>query len=893
MTQKGSSFELKQKLLFIFFGAVSGCAFTLNVLAAVYHHGISAVKLSGWLAAGSALFIFLFLVTAKIILWLITRSSLPEDVKIKFSKFHIFTYSVFFFLFLGAVGIKPDLLPIITGLLFLLMQAALIYFLMSHQHKEKLFSSIEWLAFLFLISGFAAIIYQIVWQKVLFASFGVNIESVTIVVSIFMFGLGTGSIIGGIFSNKFPSHLPNLFFICELLIGIFGVASIPLIKAVSSITLQGSLFEIALSIGALLFIPTILMGATLPILVTYLHRHYRNIGKSVGLLYCVNTIGSAIACFITAKILFSFFGKQTAVIIAACCNLVVGFLVYKYTQKVRSSDTEGNGQKAEDRRQKTEGGKELKARIPPGRLRFFIVLFLSVMTGYISLSQEILWFRVVSYTTGGMPSVFAYVLGTFLFGVAFSSYAAKRVCETGKIHPVTLIALMLFISSIFYYLSIPFTGIMISYSLVLGFLTMFASVGLISFLIGGIFPLLCHFGITEKKSVGVSLSWIYFANILGATAGPLLTGFVLMNYFSLERNVQIICILTLVISAAVWITSPASPRLKKGMALSAALGILFLLFAQPYIFDLVLEKLQYKTHYRGKEAFKYLVQNRSGIVSVAAGTGKTHHDDIVYGGGYYDGKFNLDPVTNSNRIRRAYMFSALHRNPEEVLVIGLASGSWAKVTADYPLVKKITIVEINPGYLQVIPYYPHINTLFDDLRSIVYIDDGRRWLNRNPDKKFDFILMNNTFHWREGSTNLLSIEFLKICKNHLKEGGTIYYNSTGCEDVLYTAAQVFRHVTKVATFVGASDAPFDMTEEERRTNLLKFYNEGTPVFSGDSIKASVLENLVSRNLNDRGDNLRKRTDLVCISDDNMATEYKTGIRRIYQPRNSWAGVLGR
>src|SRR6185436_1353443 len=458
-------------------------------------------------------------------------------------------------------------------------------------------------------------------------------------------------------------------------------------------------------------------------------------------------------------------------------------------------------------------------------------------------------------------------------------------------HPVTLIALMLLISSAVYYFSIPLTGVMISHSLIAGILAMFLFVGLISLLIGGIFPLLCHFGITEGKSVGVSLSWIYFANIIGATAGPLLTGFVLMNYFTLERNVQIICVLTLFLAAAVWLASPASQKLKNGMAASAVIGVIILFFIQPFAFAGILERLQFKTYFKGKGSFKYIVQNRHGIVTVEKGTTKSHHNDVIYGGGYYDGKFNIDPVSNSNRIRRAYMFSALHRNPEEVLIIGLASGSWARIVGDYPLVKKITMVELNPGYLEVLPYYSHITTILDDPRSTVVVDDGRRWLNRNPDKKFDFILMNNTFHWRDGSTNLLSVEFLRMCKDHLKENGTLYYNSTGCEDILYTAAQVFEHVTKVATFVGASDAPFDQTLEERRTNLLKFSHEGIPVFSGDSVKSSVLENILKRDLSDKAGMLRARTDLFCISDDNMATEYKTGSRKVFQPKNSWGNLL--
>src|SRR5690606_10829600 len=124
-------------------------------------------------------------------------------------------------------------------------------------------------------------------------AFGVNIESITIVVAVFMFGLGLGSIMGGLLSKRFPDKLPQLFLIFEVLIGIFGVFSIPLIKAVSATLLFGDLWSMSLAVFALLSIPTFLMGATLPVLVSYLYKRYQSVGRSVGLLYFINTLGSA------------------------------------------------------------------------------------------------------------------------------------------------------------------------------------------------------------------------------------------------------------------------------------------------------------------------------------------------------------------------------------------------------------------------------------------------------------------------------------------------------------------------------------------------------------------------------------------------------------------------
>src|SRR5579862_8852865 len=183
------------------------------------------------------------------------------------------------------------------------------------------------LSFLFLISGFAALIYQIVWQRALFTAFGVNIESITTVVAVFMFGLGVGALVGGKLSQRWPNRLPQLFLLCELAIGAFGLVSLPLIKMVGELTLHGSLFVIAITIYGLLCIPTIFMGATLPILASYLHQVNKNVGKAVSMLYLCNTAGSAIACFVTADFLFGLLGQDGSIYVAASCNLLVGVML--------------------------------------------------------------------------------------------------------------------------------------------------------------------------------------------------------------------------------------------------------------------------------------------------------------------------------------------------------------------------------------------------------------------------------------------------------------------------------------------------------------------------------------------------------------------------------------
>jgi predicted membrane-bound spermidine synthase len=179
------------------------------------------------------------------------------------------------------------------------------------------------LVFLFMISGTAALIYQICWQRLLFEGFGVDIESVTIVVSTFMLGLGLGALAGGEIADGFPDRVIPMFAMIELATGAFGVCSPHLIRAISAATVNGSLASIAAVNFGLLLIPTTLMGATLPILVTHVVRRYRNLGVSVGVLYFANTLGAAFGAGFTGFVALYHFGLTSTIYMAAALNAAI------------------------------------------------------------------------------------------------------------------------------------------------------------------------------------------------------------------------------------------------------------------------------------------------------------------------------------------------------------------------------------------------------------------------------------------------------------------------------------------------------------------------------------------------------------------------------------------
>jgi MFS family permease len=179
----------------------------------------------------------------------------------------------------------------------------------------------------FFLSGISALIYQVAWQRLLFGAFGVDIESITIIVSTFMLGLGCGALAGGQLADRLGHRTVELFALCELGIGLFGVASPHLIPAVGAQFLHGSLPVIAAANFVLILLPASLMGATLPMLVAHLFRGNANVGLSIGTLYWSNTMGAAVGALAAGVLLFHVLTLNQAIYLAAGGNFAVALLV--------------------------------------------------------------------------------------------------------------------------------------------------------------------------------------------------------------------------------------------------------------------------------------------------------------------------------------------------------------------------------------------------------------------------------------------------------------------------------------------------------------------------------------------------------------------------------------
>src|SRR5216684_7593509 len=241
------------------------------------------------------------------------------------------------------------------------------------------------LCVLFFFSGFPALIYQLTWQRALFRIFGVNIESVTIVVTAFMLGLGIGSLAGGWLSKRSRIPLLPLLAVIEAATGVFGLVSLAIFDRAGDLALGLSLPLTAAVTLALVIVPTLLMGATLPVLVGHLVRRSGQVGSSVGLLYYVNTLGAGAACLACTVLLFPFLGMQGTIYVAVAMNgaVAVGALAMHWRDHASFVAL---------------GPPVTILRLPA--LGLAPVLALAAAGGFVSLSYEIFFFRIVSYASG-------------------------------------------------------------------------------------------------------------------------------------------------------------------------------------------------------------------------------------------------------------------------------------------------------------------------------------------------------------------------------------------------------------------------------------------------------------------------------------------------------------
>lgn len=491
-----------------------------------------------------------------------------------------------------------------------------------------------------------------------------------------------------------------------------------------------------------------------------------------------------------------------------------------------------------------------------------LIYVISFFSGFLSLAQEIIWMRLISFLGMSVPHTFSYTLALFLIGIAIGAKIGKNICLKINNLKLSNLGIVFFAAALTDIFLIIFVYLY-SHYLIPSVVILGLCVVVCAMVRGIVFPMVHHIGTVNSKT-GKQISNVYFSNVFGSALAPLLISFIALDLLNTQQVYLLICLITFLIAGV----CQENIRIKF-ISLSFMCLPLLLMFIPEKIF------YEFSKNSYQEDVYPNLVlENKHGLIQVY----NHNQDKIVFGANVYDGKLNTDIFHNSNGIDRAYLLAALNPHAEHVLVIGLSTGSWAKVLSLMPNIQKMTIIEINPNYVDLIKMYPEVNGLLDDPRVEIVIDDGRKWLKKNDNRKFDMILMNTTWHWRAYGSNLLSRDFIEIIEDRLVENGLAFYNTTQSMNAYSTARQVFPYVYQYKYFVLGAKRPQQVNLDMLAHNLcllkeplngkLAFENSKKCLQAADVIYANRLIPFKEIRLNQR--------DLEIITDDNMITEFKYG-----------------
>lgn len=729
---------------------------------------------------------------------------------------------------------------------------------------------------LFFFSGVAGLIYEIIWGRLLVLIFGSTTNSIVAVISAFLGGLAIGSLIAGQIADRLSAKkLIKTYAFLEIGIGLSAASTLVLLEVVkstyalfsdgSSITLPLLFIKFALTIFVL-SIPTILMGATLPILVRFAQLQNQSLGKSVSLLYAVNTIGGVIGVLISAFVLIELFGLELSLAIAVAINFLTGTFAF-FT---RAKDSKGSRYLSKSKIQKVQNLQITKVISTPK----LIVLGAFFMSGLISIAYEILWSRIFTPTIGTLIYAFATVLAIYILGIGIGSLGYQKFAQIVKAKNLAFafceagIGLFAIASVILTHKFVIDNGFRIA-----------AIVLPATILMGLTFPVVVAL-LSDNRHTGKIVGAAYFANTAGSITGGFLASFLFIPTFGSSPSIIILAIGNLTLAFYFVLRErEVTSFLKYPIATFVAIPILaglWLLTAKgdrlkEYTTDLSIltAKLNHINYTFAEDE----------VASIFAFVDPKKGDQGLF----------IDGVATTSRVSEtrfmAHIPIALHPNPEKVLVIAFGMGTTFRSSLAQNL--ETDAIELVPTVPKLMHFFhPDSEEVLSNPKGKVIINDGRNFALLT-DKTYDIVTIDPPPPFNAaGTTVLYSKEFYKDLIKILNPGGIvaqwIYYNGSREDDTamaIRSFLDVFPYVLAFqktgsvgGIFLQGSSSPLD----PGRINLLFEDKEAVidleeviEVKPGESLKDQVTIELVG----DRQSLIKRFGTSPSVEDLHPRTEY--------------------
>jgi len=615
------------------------------------------------------------------------------------------------------------------------------------------------LSILFFLSGAAALVYQVLWLRLMGLVFGITIHAATTVLASFMSGLALGSVAAGRLAPRLRRPL-RWFAAAELLIAVAALATQPALRHVTDVYvslhpwLAGSPAAITaarfLAAWAVLLVPTALMGASLPLVLKSSLAADTAVGSRFAALYASNTAGAIAGTLLVGFVLIERLGIAASFQIAAAANAFVALAALALDRAV--------GRGAE---QATASPAAPAAAALTSDERLVLAVF--AISGFAALALEIVWFRLLVLFVPATTYAFSTMLAAVLFGIAAgSALAAPLVRRVGDARRTLA----------FVELAVGFAAMLSMAALTMTYRAGWRTSGTIQASLLTIAPACALMGLafpvgvvlvarSASSSAGAAASRVallYAVNVGGAIAGAAAAGFLLVPGLGIVGS--------LVVISAFHVG--AGLLLLQGHALrraSAAAGVLAAFVGTALLLPDPVSSL-IRRRYGAAERIWWREEGAQSTVSVHVLPGGRRQ--ILY----LDGLHQANDSSEMVRVHRqiGHLPMALHPNPREALVIGLGAGATAGAVSRHTGTS-VTVVELSPSVVRAAGMFAHINENVADSPHVrVAIEDARNHL-LVAGARYDVITADIIQPVHAGAGNLYSREYFTLVRNALKEGG--------------------------------------------------------------------------------------------------------------------------
>ncbi|HKA32391.1 MAG TPA: fused MFS/spermidine synthase, partial [Candidatus Binatia bacterium] len=681
------------------------------------------------------------------------------------------------------------------------------------------------IAFLcFFLSGAAGLIYEVVWTRMLTQIFGNTTYAIATVLAAFMAGLAVGSYLFGRIADRGKNDF-LLYGILEAGVGLYGIAVpwlfqvgrhiyIPLYHLNESLPFVFNLMLFVLSFF-LLVLPTMLMGATLPVLSRFFVRSYAQIGRRVGDLYGTNTLGAVLGCAISGYFLIPTFGMRRTVFIAAGMNLAIALVIF-IVDRLRDKAAAA-APAAEEAAPSAEIAAERSSLD-------WILLVSFGLSGMAALVYENAWTRALTLVIGSSIYSFTTMLVTFLVGLAIGGFLYGRLMGDREVRLTTfgIIEILVGLTAL---ATIPLFGKLplIFLRLMLGFgdsFNLFLAIQVLTsamvmfvptLLLGMTFPLVARLFTQSLYRVGASVGTSYAANTLGAIIGAFAGGFIFIPYIGVQNSIILAVVLNLLIGSMLMVADPRlsqAPRVAIGAAVLA--GIVLIYIGTPAWDRSVMTSgvTVYSDRYESLHTDSLRVEEmrRDDILFYKEGLTATVSVHRSAGSEYKyfrtNGKIDGSYGDALSQLMTGYIPMLFRpKGGERAAVIGLGTGMTSRAVAAFPF-KEVEILEIEPAMREATTFFNDKNgKILENPKVHLIPTDGRNYILATP-KKYDVIAAEPSNPWIAGIANLYTREFYSVVKSKLKPDGVFaqwFHNYSMSPDdfkmVFHTFTDAFPYVT--------------------------------------------------------------------------------------------------